>query len=54
MNTAIYMLRVVQLGLGLKDLDQLSLGMVMDMIIESGNDDCKYREVANQSDFDKF
>lgn len=54
MNTAIYLLRAVQLGLSLRDLDQLELGMVMDMIIESGNDNSTYREVADQSDFDRF
>ena len=36
------------------DLDRLEYGQVMDMIVESGNDGCKYMELATQEDFDKF
>lgn len=54
MNTALYMLRAVQLGLSVKDLEQLEVGLVMDMIIESGNDSAHYETVADQSDFDRF
>lgn len=54
MNLAVYMLRVVQIGLRITDLELLDFGMVMDMIIESGNDGCKYQELATQDDFDAF
>lgn len=48
------MLRAVQLGLSPADLDLLDYGMVLDMIIESGNDHEDYQQVATQDDFDKF
>lgn len=54
MNTALYLLRAVQIGLHLADLDALEVGTVMDMIVEAGNDRCEYRYVATQEDFDKF
>jgi hypothetical protein len=36
------------------DLDDLSVGMVNDMFIEKSNDNYDWKEIANQSDFDKF
>lgn len=48
------MLRCVQLGISIRDLDLLTVGLVNDMFTENSNDDCKYREVASQEDFDKF
>lgn len=54
MNTAIYMLRSLQVGLSISDLEQLSVGMVYDIITESGNDNCEYEQKATQEDFDKF
>ena len=41
------------------DLDLLTIGMVLDIWTEKGNDDYKYGEndtvrVAGQQDFDKF
>lgn len=40
--------------LTLDDLDSLEYGFVLDMMTESGNDECNYRTVADQSDFDRF
>ena len=54
MNTAIFMLRAVQLGLSLNELDELEEGFVLDMIIESANDNETYQRVASQADFDSF
>lgn len=54
MTTALYLLRAVQVGLHLSDLDELEVGTVMDMITESANDQCKYNYVATQDDFDQF
>ena len=54
MTTPLFLLRCVQLGLSVRDLDLLTIGMVNDMYAESRNDDYKYREVATQEDFDKF
>ena len=53
-NTAVFMLRAIQIGLTLPDLDRLEYGEIMDMSIERGNDDCEYRQLATQADFDKF
>lgn len=30
------------------------MGMVVDMLMESGNDNEKYRQLATQEDFDRF
>lgn len=38
----------------MSDLDYLDMGMVFDMIIESGNDSEEYDMVATQADFDRF
>ena len=54
MTTPLFLLRCVQLGLSIRDLDFLTIGMVNDMYAESRNDDYKYREVATQEDFDRF
>ena len=54
MTTPLFMLRCVQLGISIRDLDLLTIGMVNDMYAESGNDDCKYARLASQEDFDAF
>lgn len=54
MTTSLFLLRAVELGLSVSDLDLLSIGLVNDMFIEKSNDDYKYKEVATQEDFDKF
>lgn len=54
MTTALFMLRCVQLGLNIADLDLLTIGSVNDMFNESSRDSIEWREEANQSDFDRF
>ncbi len=54
MTTALFLLRCKQLGLSFPELEEISMGMVNDMHIESHNDDFKYQEVASQEDFNKF
>ena len=54
MTTPLFLLRCVQLGLSIRDLDPLTIGMVNDMFAESRNDDYKYATLATQEDFDKF
>ena len=54
MNTAVYLLRAKQIGLTLEEMDQLTMGMVLDMFVERHNDDYDYKELATQSDFDGF
>lgn len=54
MTTALFLLRCVQMGLQISDLDLLDYGTVIDMITESGNDKCEYQALATQEDFDSF
>ena len=54
MTTPLFLLRCVQIGLSIRDLDLLTIGMVNDMYAESSNDDYKYPEGATQEDFDRF
>lgn len=54
MTTPLFLLRAVELGLSIIDLDLLTIGLVNDMYTEKANDDWKYKEVATQEDFDRF
>lgn len=54
MTTPLFMLRCVQLGISIRDLDLLTIGLVNDMYTESANDEYKYPDVAGQDDFDRF
>ena len=57
MTTPLFLLRCVQLVISIRDLDLLTIGMVNDMYVESGNDqdaDKNYNVVATQADFDRF
>ena len=57
MTTALFMLRCVQVGLSIRDLDLLTIGMVNEMFIENQNDDVSdkvYHRVAGQAEFDVF
>ena len=54
MTTPLFLLRCVQLGLSMGDLDFLTIGLVNDMFTEQENDEYKYLMLADQSDFDKF
>lgn len=54
MTTPLFLLRCVQMGIALRDLDLLTVGMVNDMAIERENDDYKWPLKAMQADIDKF
>ena len=55
MTTPLFLLRCVQLGLSIRDLDLLTIGMVTDMYAESRNDEYKgYSTLATQDDMDRF
>lgn len=54
MTTPLFMLRCVQLGISIRDLDLLTIGLVNDMFTESVNDDYPYKQLASQNDFDSF
>lgn len=53
-STALFLLRCVELGLSITDLDSLTVGMVFDMFTERANDDVEYDQVATQADIDNF
>lgn len=55
MTTPLFLLRCVQIGLSLSELDLLTIGVVNDMFTERENDDFDgWTEQASQADFDRF
>ena len=54
MTTPLFLLRCVEVGISIQDLDLLTIGIVLDMWAEKANDDIKYEQAAQQEDFDKF
>ena len=54
MTTPLFLLRCVQLGISIRDLDLLTIGMVNDMFVEIRNYEYPYREIAGQDEFDNF
>lgn len=44
------MLRCAELGLSREDLEDMTMGMVYDMLFERANDQEKYVEIADQDD----
>ena len=55
----LFVLRCLEVGLSISDLDLLTIGMVLDIWTEKGNDGEKYEtqaeiREANQHDFDVF
>ena len=51
---ATFMLRCAELGLSREDLDDMTVGMVYDMLIEQTNDQEKYPYKATQADINGF
>ena len=51
---ATFMLRCAELGLSREDLDDMTVGMVYDMLIEQANDQKKYPYKATQADINRF
>ena len=54
MTTPLFLLRCLQIGLSMRDLDLLTIGMVTEIFIESNNDDFDYCYIADQSAMDEF
>jgi len=54
MTTPLFLLRCFEIGIGLKDMDDLTIGLVLDIWTERGNDSVKYKRLASQEDFDRF
>jgi hypothetical protein len=48
------MLRCVQLGISISELELLSIGLINDMYIESQNDEYDYSYIATQKDIDNL
>ena len=46
MTTALFLLRCTEIGISIADLDLLTIGLVMDMWTEKGNDGATYDKVA--------
>ena len=57
MTTPLFMLRCVEVGISISDLDLLTIGFVLDMWTEKGNDNF-YADhtvyLASQEDYDRF
>ena len=53
-TTGLYLLRCLQVGLTMSDLEALDIRQVLDILTEAGNDHEKYDTLATQADFDKF
>lgn len=54
MTTPLFLLRSVEIGISISDLDLLTVGLVIDMWTEKANDGVTYNKIATQDDFDKF
>ena len=54
MTAALFLLRCVEIGISISELDLLTIGMVLDIWTEKSNDGVKYSKVAGQDEFDKF
>lgn len=55
MTAALFLLRAVQVGISISDLDLLTMGMINDMYAEAHNDqEGEYAQLADQEDFDHF
>ena len=54
MTTGRYLLRAVQCGIPVHDLELLSIGMVYDIFTESQNDGEEYDLLATQDDIDRL
>ena len=54
MTPALTVLRGKQLGFSLDEMDELTWGQLMDVVIESANDNYKYPKKASADDYKKL
>ena len=54
LTTPLFLLRCMEVGISIPDLDLLTIGLIMDVWTEKGNDGIDYAYTAQQSDFDRF
>ena len=54
MTTPLFILRCCEVGIPIRDLDLVTIGLVLDIWTEKSNDGVKYARIAGQEEFDKF
>ena len=54
MTTPLFLLRCLQIGLSLDELDLLTIGMVTELFLERLRDDENFSYIGTQEDFDSF
>ena len=54
MTTPLFLLRCVELGISVRDLELLTIGLILDMWTEKDNDGIEYDHIATQEDMDHF
>ena len=54
MTTPLFLLRCLQIGLSLDELDLLTIGMVTEIFIERLRDEDSFNYIGTQEDFDSF
>lgn len=54
MTTALFLLRCTEIGISIRELDLLTIGMILDMWTEKANDSVKYDRLASQAEFERF
>lgn len=48
------MLRALKLGISLRDMELVTIGMINEMYAEAANDTLDWTELATQEDMDRF
>lgn len=48
------MLRAVKLGISIRDMELVTIGMINEMYAEEANDTLDWPELATQEDMDRF
>ncbi len=54
MTTPLLLLRAVQLGVHISEMDLLTIGTINDMYCEMQRDEEPHDQIASQDDFDRF
>lgn len=54
MTTPLLLLRACQLGISIRDMELLTVGMINDMYTEAANDREDYPRMATQEDIDRM
>ena len=54
MTTPLFLLRCVQLGISMADMELLSIGLINDMYSESRNDEWNYCQIVTQENMDRW